>query len=443
MHMETRQIKPRKNIVILGAGFGGVTCALQLEKLMRRQKQLLKEYNIVLIDKNNYHLYTPALYEAATTATDDASPINLKKALVTPIEEILKNKRVKFIQGKVANVSAQTKTIYFDDHTSFNFEYAVFALGAEPAYFGIPGLREHSIPLKWLDNAITIRSKIRQKLDGKENGGNLNILIGGGGPNGIEFATELIGYLKHLTEKNGKKTNYKITIIEGAPNVLPGFDNKVIAKATKRLNAFGIEIKAGFVISRVSENSVQINKVQPVNSPDGNVHTLAQDLPFDVLVWSGGVDANSLLKAAALKLEKRGRAEVSQSLTCASPDPHLDIAEKIYAIGDNACFYDPVSGRPIPGTARVAIEQAKVTAENIFRDLTGKQKIKYLCKTYPFAIPIGGKYAICKFGSLIISGFLGWAIKQFIELYYLFSITDNWSAFWRWSRGIAIFSKND
>lgn len=441
--METQQTKLRKNIVILGAGFGGVTCALRLEKLMRQRKQLLKNYNIVLIDKNNYHLYTPALYEAATTATNDASPINLKKVLVTPIEEILKNKRVKFIQGKIANVSAQTKTIYFDDHTSFNFEYAVFALGAEPAYFGIPGLREYSIPLKWLDNAINIRSKIRKKLDEKESGDNLNVLIGGGGPNGIEFATELAGYLKHLIVKNGKKIRRNITIIEGAPNILPGFDEKIVKKVVARINKLGIEIRSGFSISRISENSAQINKMQPANTAEGNVHTLAQDLPFDILVWSGGVDANSLLKAAALKLEKRGRAEVSQSLTCASPDPHLDIAEKIYAIGDNACFYDPASNRPIPGTARVAIEQAKIAAENIFRDLTGKQKIKYLCKTYPFAIPIGGKYAICKFGSTIISGFFGWTIKQFIELYYLFSITDNWNAFWRWSRGIAIFSKND
>ncbi|MEK7066872.1 MAG: FAD-dependent oxidoreductase, partial [Patescibacteria group bacterium] len=434
--METQQIKLRKNIVILGAGFGGITCALQLEKLMRRQKSLFKEYNIVLIDKNNYHLYTPALYEVATAATDDASPINLKKAIVTPIEEILKNKRIKFIQGKIANVSAQTKTIYFDDHTSFNFEYAVFALGAEPAYFGIPGLKENSIPLKWLENGIEIRSKIRRKFGEKKSGDSFNIIIGGGGPNGIEFSTELIGYLRRLSRQPDKKINYKVTIIEGAPNILPGFDDKVIAKAAKRLNAFGIETKAGFVISRANENSVQINKVQPENSPAGNVHTLAQDLPFDVLVWSGGVDANSLLKAAALKLEKRGRAEVSQSLTCASPNPHLDIAEKIYAIGDNACFYDPVSNRPIPGTARVAIEQAKIAAENIFRDLTGKQKIKYRCKTYPFAIPIGGKYAICKFGSLTISGFLGWSTKQFIELYYLFSITDNWNAFWRWARGV-------
>ena len=135
---------------------------------MRRQKSLFKEYNIVLIDKNNYHLYTPALYEVATAATDDASPINLKRQSSPPIEEILKNKRIKFIQGKIANVSAQTKTIYFDDHTSFNFEYAVFALGAEPAYFGIPGLKENSIPLKWLENGIEIRSKIRRKFGEKK-----------------------------------------------------------------------------------------------------------------------------------------------------------------------------------------------------------------------------------------------------------------------------------
>lgn len=416
---------------------------MRLEKLMRRQKQLLKEYNIVLIDKNNYHLYTPALYEAATTATDDASPINLKRVLATPFEEILKGRPIKFIQGKVVKIGVQTKTIYFDDHTSFNFEYAVFALGSEPAYFNIPGLKEHSIPLKWLDNAITIRSKIKQKFEEKKDGDNFNVLIGGGGPNGVEFTTELAGYLKHLNRKSGKKINYKIMIIEGEPTILPGFDEKIVKKSAIRLNKLGIEIKPGFVISRVNENSAQINKMRPASVPTGNIHALAQNLPFDILIWSGGVDANSLLRSTALKLEKRGRAEVKQSLACVSPDPHLDIAEKIYAIGDNACFYDSISKKPVPGTAQIAIEQAKVAAENIFRDLTGKSKIKYNHKSYPFAIPIGGKYAVCKFGFLVIAGFLGWIIKQLIELYYLFSITDNGNAFWRWLRGVTIFSKND
>jgi len=474
-----QQPQIRKNIAILGAGFGGVTCALRLEKLMRKKKSLFKEYNIALVDKNNYHLYAPALYEVATTATDDASPINLKKAVATPLEEIVKGKMIRFLQGKIIKIDLASKTIFFEDHTSFQYEYLVFALGAEPAYFGIPGLKENSIPLKWLENGIEIRSKIRQKFGDKKSGDSFNVIVGGGGPNGIEFSTELIGYLRRLSRQSGKKINCKVTIIEGAPNILPGFDNKVIAKATKRLNAFGIETKAGFVISRVNENSAQINKVQPVNpvrkdvaldqtilsvknfinspskppkwvepsngvnSPTGNVHTLAQDLPFDVLIWSGGVEANNLLRLTALKQEKRGRAEVDPYLACVSPDQHLDIGSKIFAIGDNACFYDPVSNRPIPGTARIAIEQAKIAAENIFRDLTEKPKIKYRCKTYPFAIPIGGKYAICKFGSLTISGFPGWIFKQLIELYYLFSITDDWAAFWRWARGVGIFVKND
>ena len=110
-----QQPQIRKNITILGAGFGGVTCALRLEKLMRQKKSLFKEYNIALVDKNNYHLYAPALYEVATTATDDASPISLKKAVATPLEEIVKGKMIRFLQGKIIKIDLASKTIFFED----------------------------------------------------------------------------------------------------------------------------------------------------------------------------------------------------------------------------------------------------------------------------------------------------------------------------------------
>ena len=178
----------KKNIVILGVGFGGVACAIKLNKLMRQRPALLRDFNIVLVDKKNYHLYTPALYEVASSAADDGTPLNLKKVIVTPLEEITRGTSIKFIQGTAIKVDVAKKEVRFDDDTVMEYEHLVLALGSEPAYFNITGLKEYSIHLKSFENAIHIRSVIRKKYEEKQNGAEINIIVGGAGPAGTELS---------------------------------------------------------------------------------------------------------------------------------------------------------------------------------------------------------------------------------------------------------------
>ena len=164
---------------------------------------------------------------------------------------------------------------------------------------------------------------------------------------------------------------------------------------------------------------------EAMNGVDMVIHA-AMALPLypkkDILTT--GIDGTRNILEAALRHGVSRVIHISSTAVYGIPDHHpLLETDKLEGVGPYG--------------------EAKIAAENIFRDLTEKPKIKYRCKTYPFAIPIGGKYAICKFGSLTISGFPGWIFKQLIELYYLFSITDNWVAFWRWARGVGIFVKND
>ena len=116
--MNEVRINPKKNIMILGGGFGGVACAIRLNKLMKQRPTLLKDFNIILVDKKNYHLYTPALYEVASSAADDGAPLNLKRVVVTPLEEIAKDTAIKFIQGAAIKVDVEKKEIRFDDDTA-------------------------------------------------------------------------------------------------------------------------------------------------------------------------------------------------------------------------------------------------------------------------------------------------------------------------------------
>ena len=426
--MNEAQINQKKNIVILGGGFGGVACAIKLNKLMKQRPALLKDFNVVLVDKKNYHLYTPALYEVASSAANDGTPLNLKKVVVTPLEEITRGTSIKFIQGAATKADVEKKEILFDDNTAIEYEHLVLALGSEPAYFNIPGLKEYSIPLKSFENAIHVRSVIKKKYEEKQNGGTIDIIVGGAGPAGTEFSAELIGYIKRLNQKSRKNIAPRVTLVEGAPDILPGFPAKVVLKARARLTKIGVKIKSSFIISKTDGRFVYIKE---------------EALAYDALIWTGGVEACSLTRVIGLKEEKRGRMETNSCLQCTPADQHLDIAENVYAIGDNACFYNPANKMPAPGTARVAIEQAKVAAENIFRKITNRPKIEYKLKNYPFAIPLGGKYAITQIGPMLFVGFSGWVLKQLIELYYLFSITDNRLAFRRWLRGLGIFAKND
>lgn len=433
--MDIQRAQLKKNIVILGAGFAGIACALKLERMFRKKSALFKNFAIVLVDKKNYHLYTPALYDVATTAADDGSPLDIKKAVATPMEEITENARITFIQGRVLKVNIAERKIIFDDETVLPYAYIVFALGSETTYFNIPGMKEYAIPLKRLDDAIHIRAAIRRKYEEKSSDGEIAVVVCGGGPTGIEFASECAGYIKKLNAKYKKSVRLALTIVEGAPTILPGFDEWTVQKTGKRLGKLGIRLYADHLISRADEKAAYMRSPAVPNE---------ERLPYDALIWSGGVQAVNVLTSDNISLEKRGRMETDHFMTCISPDAHMDIGKNMFAIGDNACFYDPDTHRPPPTTARLAIEQGKIAAKNIFYDILGKPRVPFRLRRYPFVIPLGGKCAIAQIGPLRINGFFGWAFHEIIELYYLWSVTNNnWTAIKRWWRGLEIFSKND
>ncbi len=435
--------KIKKNIVVLGSGFGGIKCALHLNKIAKINKKIIKDFNIVLVDKNNYHLYTPSLYEVATTAKADASGVVLKKVITTKIEDIIKKTYIKFIQGEVEKIDLKNKKIYFTDNTSLDFEYLVLALGAEPEYFGIEGLKKYSYPLKWLSDAIKIRNKIRQEFLLKDNNGTLKIIVGGSGPNGVEFASELSGYIRQLNKIHKKNVKQDITLIDGAPHILPGFEHTIVKRAQKRIKKLNIKTINNFVIEGVDEFKVYIKQLPLPNQPEENFTPTKKTLNYDILIWSGGVRANKLLENLNIPKEKRQRAETDPLMKCYLPDQHLDIKNNVFAIGDNSCFLNPETSKPVPQTAKVAIKQAKIAAENIANSILKKPKKLYKYKDYSFSIPVGGKHAITKWGPFVFSGFFGWIAKQFIELYYLWSITQKPSVLFVWLKGIRIFSKND
>ncbi len=406
-----------KRIVILGAGFGGLRAALVLGK---RSRELTKrDYGITLIDKNRYHTYTPLLYEISTTSKATANYIDLKSVTTYPLEGVLLGTSVESIQGEVSNIDVVNKKIGLKGRETIDYEYLILALGAETNFFNIPGLKEQALELKSLMDALKIRDTIWEKIEAANNNEVVDIVIGGAGSTGVELAGEIQEWISQL-KKEGYRCGTKVTLIDAAPTVLNNFEPKVIKRANRRLKKLGTNLLVGERIIKVEDGKVFLESGQIVSC--------------NVLIWTGGVKANAISDRLPIKKDKQGRVEASGN---------MQINDKIYGIGDIVCIYDS-DGRPTPMVARAAISEATIAAKNIVRETRGeKPDLKYRPRKYPYIIPIGGKYAVCKIGPLVIAGFGGWILKGLVELNYLFSIMPNTKALKIWLKGLRLFIQND
>jgi NADH:ubiquinone reductase (H+-translocating) len=424
----------KKKIVILGAGFGGVKAAFELCKKLDRLK-LGDKYKLTLVDKNKYHTYTPTLYEIATTSKDLANQIELKHIVTFHLDEIFEEKNITILNNMVSKVDLIEGDIHFQDSNKLKFDYLVLALGAEPNYFGIPGLQENSLPLKTFMDALKIRDAIWSKVE--EGAKRIRIVIGGGGSTGVELAGEIKSWLCQL-EQELSKCDATVSIIEGMPTVLNGFNERIVNKVTKRLQKIGVELLTGEFIAKAEPNKITLKSGRIVES--------------DILIWTGGVKAASLMGELPLKKEQRGKIVAESQMECLPQSPDLKLYGKIYGLGDAICFYNPTTNKPIPLLAEAAINGAEIVAHNIVEDIKvaegiakkARHKIFTPKDEYPYVIPVGGKYAVAKLGPLVISGFAGWVLKGFIELYYmLFNVLPPLKALRVWLKGLAIFVKND
>ena len=266
-----------KNILVLGAGFGGLRAATQIAKKLRGLN-LTKKYGVVLVDRNEHHTYTPLLYEIATTSKTTADLCGLHSVATFPVSDLIKNLPIKFVVGEVAAINLKDGNILLSNGQKIACDYLVLALGSETNFFGIKGLEKNALPLKQFIDAIKIRDCVwNLAMDGKRK---ISIIVGGGGSTGVEFAGELKSWCGELDE-DFPKCRLEVTVIEASPSVLAGFPAKIIKKVEGRLKKLDIKVVADKRIAETTKEEVVLN--------DG------RKIPFDLLVWAGGVKAPSLL----------------------------------------------------------------------------------------------------------------------------------------------------
>ncbi|MEQ6390235.1 NAD(P)/FAD-dependent oxidoreductase [Bacillaceae bacterium S4-13-58] len=388
--------KPK--IVILGAGYGGIMSAVNL------QKQLgVNEAQITLVNKHDYHYQTTWLHEnSAGTLHHDRTRIKIK--------DVVDFNKVEFIKDTVTSIHPEEKKVVLDNG-ELTYDYLVIALGFEAETFGIKGLKEHAFTISTINSARLIRQHIEYcfaKYNNvpEERQDLLNIVVGGAGFTGIEFIGELANRVPELCkEYDIPREKVRIINVEAAPTALPGFDPALVEYAMNLLESKGVEFKIGTAIKEANENGLIVEK-------DG----VQEEISSATVIWAAGVRGNSIVEESDLET-MRGRVKV---------DPHLRVPnhEDIFIVGDCALLINEEIDRPYPPTAQIAIQMADTVAHNIKVLVRGGSELETLKPNIKGTVAsLGEGEAIgVVFGGKKLFGWTASVMKKIIDNRYLLKL---------------------
>jgi NADH:ubiquinone reductase (H+-translocating) len=374
----------RPRVVILGAGFGGLTAA----------KALAKDADVTVVDRHNFQTFLPLLYQVATAglAADHVAH---------PVRGTLRKSGVKFRMGSPIAVDHKNKSVKLDSSESLEFDHLVVALGSATADFGVKGVNEIALGMKSVHEAIGIRAEVMRRFEDLcrfEDQTRLSLSVVGGGPTGVEMAGAL-AELKNGPLKNDEANAAKhidIYLIEAGPRILPMFSEKLSARAKKDLEKLGVKVLLNTAVQEVKPRQILIK--------DGEA------IPSEVTIWAAGVKGEPTGGLLNLPLEG-SRISVAQNLQV-NHYPH------IWAIGDISSAKG-ADGRFLPMVAPVAMQQGRWVAKQIVRASRGQalQDFKYLDKGS--MATIGRHKAVVQFKGIQIAGIPAWYAWLWLHLFYL------------------------
>jgi NADH dehydrogenase len=383
------------NIVIVGGGFGGLGAALGLEKKFQKNKNIA----ITLIDKRDYHLFTPNLYEVASSEEELVSLAQMKQSITLPFSEILRGKNIKFIKSGLKRVDPVKKQLELD-HKQINYDYLILALGSRSDFFNVPGAEKFALVLKDLPDALRIRNQIEfaiqaHKFDMSKK--TIRLVVAGGGYTGVELAGELKSLADFLAWKNQyPREKIEIEIIEGSNNLAGGAGGRLSRDAYGRMQELGVRVSLTARISEVDRHFVSL--------------LTGEKIAYDVLLWTVGVRAADCPMEVS-GLDKKGRLPVNEFLQVRG-------YQNIFTLGDMACVTDK-NGRAAAPSAQDAEDQAKYLVYALpFIIKNQKPPLPYKNKKHGFIVNIGGKWAIMNYNGIYLTGWLAYYIDKLAHLRY-------------------------
>ena len=413
----------KHRVLILGGGFAGLNAAQKLKRA---------PVEITLIDRRNFHLFQPLLYQVATGSLSPGE-------ISAPLRSVLsKQKNAQVLLGEAADIDPDAKRVILRDGASFPYDSLIVATGSKTSYYGNDSWRDYAPSLKTVEEATAIRHKILYAFEWAERAPTiqearqwLTFVIIGAGATGLELAGALAEIAYETLKNDFRRINPKdarILLMEGGPRVLPAYPPDLSEKAEKLVTRLGVEVMKNVMATAVDSNGVTYKR-------GGATEKLAAK----TVLWAGGVVATTFGKKLAERTrsetERNGRIKVKTDLTIPNyPD--------IFVVGDLAAAVDTKSGKPLPGVAQVAIQGGSYAAKIIRARLQGKKDLPpfhYFDKG-DMAV-IGRAAAVANIFGMHVSGLPAWLIWLFIHLMYIVEFQNRVLVFVQWGFEYLTFSR--
>jgi NADH dehydrogenase len=429
----------KHRVIILGGGFGGLVCARTLCNA---------DAEITLIDKRNFHLFQPLLYQVATGSLSPGE-------IAAPLRSVLsKQKNTQVLLGEAVDIDPVAQTVMLLDGAVFPYDTLVVSTGSQTSYYGKNEWREYAPSLKSVEEATAMRRKLLLAFEEAERCNDpaqtrawLTFVIVGGGATGLELAGALAEIARETLRHDFRKIRpeeARIVVMEGGPRVLSAFPEDLSAKGEALVRKLGVEVRKGTMVTAIGEDGVSFK--QGVIDADGvsfNQGDKADYLPAKTVLWAGGVMATGFGETVAARTnaqtDRAGKIKVMPDLT-------IPGFPNIFVTGDMALALsrgkDGQEGKPLPGVAQVAIQGGRYAAKAILARLKGKKEIApfhYFDKG-DMAV-IGRAAAIADIFGLHFSGLLAWLIWLFIHLMYIVEFQSRVQVFVQWGFEYATFSR--
>lgn len=407
------------HVVIIGGGFGGLYAARSLKRA---------PVWVTLIDRRNFHLFQPLLYQVATGGL---SPANI----AAPLRAILKRqKNTRVLLAEVIDIDAANRRVVLSDG-EVGYDTLIVATGARHNYFGNDQWEKLAPGLKTIEDATEMRRRILLAFEAAEREsdpdklqGWLTFVVVGAGPTGVELAGTLGEMARHTLKHDFRAINpadARIFLVEGLDRVLPSYPPELSAKAQAALARLGVSVRTGAIVTDIQSDAVTLRCGER-----------SERIPTRTVLWAAGVQASplgrALAAAAGATLDRVGRVVVK-------PDLSLPGHPEIFVIGDLAHFSHQ-TGKPLPGVAPVAMQQGRYVAKLVERRLRGEEMPPFRYKDYGSMATIGRAAAVADLGRLRFSGFFAWLTWLFIHLMYLVQFENRVLVLMQWA--LNYFTRN-
>jgi NADH:quinone reductase (non-electrogenic) len=403
--------------VIIGGGFAGLQAARALAGA---------DVRVTLLDRHNYHLFQPLLYQVATASLSPAD-------VASPIRWILRGQEnVEVLLANVNAIDPVNKRVEIEPGAPMRFDYLIVGAGAAHAYFGHPEWAGRAPGLKTLDDALEMRRRVLLAFEAAERETDpdrqrrlLTFVIVGGGPTGVELAGALAEIARRSLRNNFRHIrpeSARIVLVESGADILPAFPPPLRVEAKSALERLGVEVRTGWIVMDVDADGVSWKQK---NGP-------AEHIQATTILWAAGVAASPIAKSLGVPLDRVGRV-------MAEPTLKVPGYREIFVAGDICALAQ--DGVPLPGVSQVAMQQGAHASRNVLRAIAGQPLDPFRYKDYGTMATIGRGSAVGDIKGMKVSGFFAWVFWIFLHIFWLIGFRNRVAVMTEWAWAYVTFQR--